>query len=75
MKQKPWIPCPYCKKEEHFDDSPKALTGAVKRAAKLYGADLVGVAGLHPSWIYSKAFNVLSGDHAPKALLKRKSCI
>lgn len=58
----------YSQKTGEFDDSPKALSNAVKCAAKLYGADLIGIAGLHPNWLYSKEFNVVTGEHTPLEL-------
>lgn len=41
------------------------MSRIVKKAARLFGADLVGITAVHPNWIYSHEFNVLTGGHYP----------
>ena len=40
------------------DHTPEELTQVVKRAARFLGADLVGVAGYDPRWVYSHLYRV-----------------
>ena len=40
----------------------------VKRAATLFGADLVGICEVNPGWIYSHVFNVDTGEETPVEL-------
>lgn len=47
------------------DMGPPALTRAVKKAARFLGADLVGVAAVDPSWVYSHEFDLISREHRP----------
>lgn len=39
-----------------WEGTPEDASAMVKRAARLFGADLVGIAPLNPLWIYSHAF-------------------
>lgn len=47
---------------------PGEMSALVKQAAGVYGADLVGIAPVHPSWIYSHEFNLLNRRHYPLEL-------
>lgn len=47
------------------DGSPASLTRLVKGAASRFGAELVGVAQVHDSWIYSHHFNRKTSEHSP----------
>jgi reductive dehalogenase len=46
-------------------EPPDSMTRIVKRAARFLGADLVGVAKVHPNWIYSHEFNTITKEHYP----------
>ena len=59
-------------KIQHFLDaagpvkeSPKNMTSIIKKAARFFRADLVGITKVHPNWIYSHEFNLLTGEHYP----------
>jgi len=45
--------------------SPQEMSHAVKKAAKLFGADLVGITRLYPNWVYSHEFNLVTREHYP----------
>ncbi len=47
------------------DKSPTELTQLIKGAAPHFGAALVGICRVHPSWIYSHEFNTVTGKHYP----------
>jgi reductive dehalogenase len=59
-------------KARHFIDvgdvvkeSPEEMSRVIKKAARFLGADLVGVAKVHPNWVYSHEFNVITKEHYP----------
>lgn len=41
------------------------LTRWVKSAARHFGADLIGVCRVHPSWVYSHEYNAETHEHYP----------
>ena len=41
------------------------MTYIIKKVARFFGADLVGVCRLHPNWVYSYEFNLLTLEHYP----------
>ena len=45
--------------------SPAEATKKVKRAARFFGASLVGVCELDERWLYSQVVNTKTGDHYP----------
>jgi epoxyqueuosine reductase len=45
--------------------SPEEMNRNTKRVARFFGASLVGVAKVHPNWIYSHEFNTLTHEHYP----------
>jgi len=45
--------------------SPETAAGLVKRAARFYGASLVGIAEVDPRWIYSHSYHTLKKEHRP----------
>lgn len=51
-----------------FEGTPEELSRLIKKAALFLGADHVGICGVHPNWIYSHEFNVLTLDHYPLEL-------
>jgi reductive dehalogenase len=44
---------------------PAGITKKVKRAARLFGASLVGVCELNRRWLYARVSDDLSGEHRP----------
>jgi len=60
------------RKIQHFLDvggsvkkSPGNMSRIIKRAARFFRADLVGITKVHPNWIYSHEYNLLTGEHYP----------
>lgn len=49
-------------------ESPEKMTRMVKKAARLLGADLVGITRVHPHWVYSHEFNTVTREHTPLEL-------
>lgn len=47
------------------DATPQELTTLVKRAARLYGASLVGACRLDRRWLYSHSYHNLRKEHKP----------
>ncbi len=45
--------------------SPEEMTYIIKKAARFYGADLVGICRVHPHWIYSHEYNLMTEEHYP----------
>lgn len=48
--------------------TPRDMARIVKRASRFYGADLVGICGVHPNWVYSHEYNLITGEHYPLEL-------
>jgi reductive dehalogenase len=55
----------FVEKDGPVEGTPEDMANTVKKAAKLLGADLVGITRLLPNWVYSSEFNVLTGEHYP----------
>ena len=49
-------------------EDPERMSRVVKKAARLYGADLVGITRVHESWVYSHSYNKFSRRHEPLEL-------
>lgn len=45
--------------------SPREMSRIIKKAAHFLGADLVGICGIHPSWVYSHEYNMITSEHYP----------
>ncbi len=45
--------------------SPREMSRYLKAVARHLGADLVGICRVHPNWVYSHEFNVLTKEHYP----------
>jgi reductive dehalogenase len=41
------------------------MTRIIKKTAKFFGADLVGICRVHPNWVYSHEFNLVTMEHYP----------
>ena len=50
---------------EQVKESPEEMSRIIKKVARFLGADLVGIGKLHPNWVYSREFNVLTREHYP----------
>ena len=59
---------PYIEAEERKPGSPQKNSEILKQAARILGADLVGICGVHPHLIYSHEYNVLTQNHYPLKL-------
>jgi reductive dehalogenase len=61
-------------KAKHYLDavpvtgSPAEMAAVVKKAARFLGADLAGIARVHPQWVYSHAFDTGTREHFPVEL-------
>jgi len=49
-------------------DDSAAMTAQIKAVARLYGADLVGIAEINPLWVYSHYFDQATGNYGPLEL-------
>lgn len=49
-------------------DSPAAMSREIKRVAKVFGADLVGITAYDERWVYSHKYSRLSGEEKPNEL-------
>jgi epoxyqueuosine reductase len=59
---------PYIDAVGRLSKDPARMSALVKRAAHLYGADLAGIARVHPNWVYSHEYDLLAGEHHPLEL-------
>ena len=50
---------------EQVKGSPEEMSHITKKVARFIGADLVGICKVHPNWIYSHEFNLVTGEHYP----------
>ena len=48
---------------EHVKGSLREMSRIIKKAARFFRADLVGITRVHPNWIYSHEFNLVTGEH------------
>jgi reductive dehalogenase len=55
----------YVETGDQIRESPEQMSHIIKKAARFFGADLVGICKVHPNWIYSHEFNVLNLEHYP----------
>jgi len=49
-------------------DSPEETSREVKHVAKVFGADLVGITGYDPRWVYTHAYSRLGETEKPQEL-------
>jgi reductive dehalogenase len=56
---------PWVEAGEPVKESPKEMSRQVKRVARYFGADLVGICKVHPNWVYSHEFNTMTREHSP----------
>jgi reductive dehalogenase len=42
---------------------PAQMSAYVKKAARFLGADLAGIARVHPNWFYSRGFDTIAREH------------
>ena len=50
---------------EPVKESPERMSRMVKKAARYFGADDVGICRLHPNWVYSHEYNTMTQEHSP----------
>jgi len=53
---------PYVEAGDPVTEPPEEMSRIVKKVARFYGADLVGICRVHPNWIYSHEFNVITQE-------------
>lgn len=51
--------------QQKINMSPDEQSRLIKKAALFFGADLVGICGLNPNWVYSHEFNAITLEHYP----------
>lgn len=56
---------PYLDRATRIQGDPPRLTRLVKEGARFLGADLVGVASVHPHWVYSHEYDLIAREHRP----------
>jgi len=56
---------PYVETGGQVAETPEEMTRMIKKVARFYGASLVGICRVHPNWIYSHEFNVLTQETYP----------
>jgi epoxyqueuosine reductase len=44
-------------------ESPDHMSHVVKKVARFFGADLVGITRVHPSWVYSHSYDKATAQH------------
>ncbi|OPZ79701.1 MAG: 3-chloro-4-hydroxyphenylacetate reductive dehalogenase precursor [Actinobacteria bacterium ADurb.Bin444] len=59
---------PYLDRATRIQGDPLRLTRLVKEGARFLGADLVGVASVHPHWVYSHEYDLIAREHRPLEL-------
>lgn len=59
---------PYLDRAARLQGDPVRLTRLVKEGARFLGADLVGVAPVHPHWVYSHEYDLIDREHRPLEL-------
>lgn len=45
--------------------SPLAMAKRIKSVARFMGADLAGICKVHPNWVYSHEYNLVTKEHYP----------
>jgi reductive dehalogenase len=55
----------YVETGEPVKESPQEMSHIVKRVARFFGAGVTGICSVHPNWVYSHEFNLLSKQHYP----------
>jgi reductive dehalogenase len=55
----------YVESGDPVNESPEEMSRHIKKVAKIFGADLVGICRVHPNWVYSHEFNTISREHYP----------
>lgn len=50
---------------DQVKETPEEMSRIIKLVARYFGAGLVGIAGLHPSWVYSHEYNTIKRRHYP----------
>lgn len=58
----------YVKSGDPVKASPEQMSRNIKRTARYFGADLVGICQVHPNWVYSHEFNTITREHYPMEL-------
>src|SRR4030067_3081705 len=46
-------------------EDPEEMSRIIKRVARFLGADVAGICRVHPNWVYSHEFNLLTREHYP----------
>jgi len=55
----------YAESGGKVEESPAEMSRLLKKVARFLGADKVGIAEVHPNWVYSHEFNLKTKEHYP----------
>lgn len=55
----------YVETGDQVKESPEEMSRIVKRVARFLGAGEAGICRVHPNWVYSHEFNLLTREHYP----------
>jgi reductive dehalogenase len=55
----------YVETGDRVKQTPEEMSHIIKRVARFLGAGATGICSVHPNWIYSHEFNLLSKEHYP----------
>lgn len=55
----------YVETGDQVKESPDEMSHIVKRVARFLGAGEAGICRVHPNWVYSHEFNLLTREHYP----------
>jgi reductive dehalogenase len=58
----------YVESGDPVTGSPEEMSRIIKKVARFFGADLVGICRVHPNWVYSHEFNTMTREHYPVEL-------
>jgi len=56
---------PFVEAGDMVKESPEEMSRLTKKVAQFLGADLVGICRVHPNWVYSHEFNLVTMKHYP----------
>lgn len=55
----------YVETGDRVKETPEEMSHIIKKVARFLGAGVTGICRVHPNWVYSHEFNLLSREHYP----------
>jgi len=55
----------YVETGDRVKETPEEMSHIIKRVSRFLGAGVTGICKVHPNWVYSHEFNLLSREHYP----------